>query len=996
MKHIIRNVKTQHVIAFALLLIIAFAIWFEGPLLTFNNQQPLLPASKRIYLIMTIFVLVGFIHWLLMPQEKSSNLPSTSPTPESKNKIQLLKGRFIGAIQFLKKTSISRQGKMTSLASLPWFLVIGPNQAGKTTLLANATVNYILTKQFKQEKILSSDSCDWWATRDLVLVDIPGSYLKEQDQFLWNHFIHLIKKHRGHHGVNAVVLALPFPELIKKQNLKQKKQLVADIKTKILQLHQQFSDQITVYLVITKCDLLPGFADFFGNCSAEELTQPWGITLPTLKNQENLYDTFIVRFNALIKKLNTQLITRLHNERNALARPAIKDFPLQMERLKETTYNFLRALALPELRLHGVYLTSAAQLNEDAKPAEAQLINPASHQALQLLKAPLTPSKGYFIRQMIQQGLLSSANQAQPIVEKEWKRRTTYAISATFFVAALILLGRDFQHSLFLTYAIQNDLAQYQLSLQHSDQDNDHFLKTLPLLNSLQTRALRNNTKLSQLAHVLSYYSDKSQKTATAVYTQALQAIILPEIKNVLETYLKSANNANPALLYAALKAYLMLGDPATLQADYVVKTLQQLIATPMDHQTIKSLISHTNAAFAATKTGLTLDPALINETRSQLYNLPKLDLGLVILRNMNNENAKNIIDATDSTIFTNQNAAITPAIFTGALIPVILTEELPIAANEALQGNNVLGKPEILSSEATISAFPQQLRSHYIATYISVWENKLLHTQLTTPTSLSHIDAMISSITGTTSPLLALLKNIQQNTSFAPILTASPTLSALNNLLANAHSEQTSTLYNVFVSLRKLHFNLEKILTSQELGNAAFEAAKNRTLNAENDAITQIHLLAEQNTEPMKSWLNNLATQSWYFVLTEASRYIETQWQINIVTIYHAQITNHYPFDPASSQELDMQQFLNFAGKQGTLANFYQRFLQPFVIDNANQWQWRTIDNQKLPFAPEILSQIQQALKVQNVSKYALFSQGQANPALLKFHLPENLTEKS
>src|SRR6185437_399107 len=95
-------------------------------------------------------------------------------------------------------------GKNIHLNQLPWLLMIGPKSCGKTTLLANAPIPFILSKQFKPDTpkiILPSDNCDWWVTRDLVLVDIPGSFLvskkipdKTMTTGLWSYLLQLIKK----------------------------------------------------------------------------------------------------------------------------------------------------------------------------------------------------------------------------------------------------------------------------------------------------------------------------------------------------------------------------------------------------------------------------------------------------------------------------------------------------------------------------------------------------------------------------------------------------------------------------------------------------------------------------------------------------------------------------------------------------------------------------------------------------------------------------------
>ncbi len=48
---------------------------------------------------------------------------------------------------------INKHGTNINLSELPWQLLIGPPRAGKTTLLANSSINFILAKQFKPEDL---------------------------------------------------------------------------------------------------------------------------------------------------------------------------------------------------------------------------------------------------------------------------------------------------------------------------------------------------------------------------------------------------------------------------------------------------------------------------------------------------------------------------------------------------------------------------------------------------------------------------------------------------------------------------------------------------------------------------------------------------------------------------------------------------------------------------------------------------------------------------
>jgi type VI secretion system protein ImpL len=981
MKQTIVNTCKKQFIPLVLLLCSAILIWINGPILKIGHSTPLLDPMKRLYTIILVILawLLKFIFIDNAPKKTSALEKPTSP--EAQKKLQHLQGRFYGAIEFLKKTIIDKQGKNLNLSRLPWYLFIGPTGSGKTTLLANSNINFILSKQFKVEStknMTPSDNCDWWITRDVVLIDVPGSYLttKTKDapqsaiyHYLWRQLLSLIKKCHGKDQLQGIVIALHLPEIIK-QERSQKNQIIYDIKKRIMELTDQFGKQLPIHLIITKCDLLPGFTEFFGECSSDEINQTWGITLDG--STDSVIDTFNQRFNALIKRVNKQLIWRLHQERNPNARPYIKDFPLHLERLKETITQLLKALMLPNLPLQGVFLTSSSQEYADEETSYVAATGAPAHfntQALQIMSAPPMPARSYFVRQLILNTLFKTPNQTESAAPTaNWKRRIVYATSASAIITATFFLGHDFQLSIQQAYSIQNDLNNYQLSIQQANQATDRLANALPLLNALQHAANHSADKLS-----LAYYSNKSKQTASRVYQQTLQKIVLPEIKSFFEKYLQTANTQNPENVYGTLKAYLMLSDKEHFQGDYIAKALQQVMPTAAKQTTIAALIPHIQAALNNAKAPLKLDENLITETRKALTNLPSAELGFVILKNMSNNNMDSAISlgthSSNPPIFLTKSVeTIVPTMYTAQNFQSIMADEAHTAATEATQGNWVLGINLIVTSQATINALAAQLRTQYIANYVDIWESLLANLQLATPQNLVEMNNLLGTLTSSNSPLLQLLNTVKENTSFTPILTASPKLQSLSVLLVDTDNHETSALYQIFTNLQKLHAYLNTITDTNDSSKATFAASAERMQNAAPNPLTQIQTIAEQSPEPMKSWLIAISQQTWHFMLQDSAQYIENAWQKEIMPTYHAEIANRYPFNQTATEEVALSQFTAFLGQQGLVANFYQHYFKPFINEIDSGWQWRVVDNQKIPFSDNTITQLSHAASLQRV----------------------------
>ena len=942
-------------------------------MIAWNDYFPLAQAEKRAYVILFIF-LIWVLKFLLLDVDAVNIFQYKDA--HTRKKLLPLQNQFRGAMQFLKKTVITKHGKQVRLNQLPWYLLLGPSQTGKTSLLANSNANFILQRQFQNQNIHNleaSEICNWWVTRDASIIDVPGKYLFSQDKLpastsLWRFFLRMIKKQRGKDGVDGIVITLPLPEFMHQQDTKKQQALQRALFQRLHELQKIFPQTLPYYLVITKCDLLPGFAEYFAELGQDEASQAWGVMLPDPENNEPVHELFVQHFNALIKKLNQQLIYHLHQERNPNARPAIKDFPLQVERLKEAASDFIKKLSTTDLNLslQGVYLQTTAEPETVLLEGDAF----SNQRAVQLFKEPTQASRTYFIKQFITHGLGNMrVDNASAIKKQIWKQRTAFAASIGIISLTAFVLGRDFETGVDKAYSIKNNLSEYQLAIQNFHNPDEHLSKTIELLDTLRKSVKHIGFKLD-FAHLLSFYTDKSQNKAGAIYQQALQNILLPELKNYFEDYLTIPVNKNSDSVYAVLKSYLMLNEVNHRQADFFVNTLTMILPITTDKTAKEHLINHVLLALQSPQ-ALGLNNVVIQKTREFLTATPSAQLGYIILKNINDNNVLSEIDLgvnnTADPIFVSQHIADQlPNMFTAKTLSPILGREVMLAASEAASGNWVLGNSLApRGNTELVTALVDQIRTTYINNYVDVWESLLSNIQLSTATDLTQIDAMILRLISNNSPLLQLLQTLHNNTYYQPIITASPKLQSLG-MLVDKNGPSDNLLYQIFSGLRQMHQYLQPILTAQNRKQAAFEAISYRMKNNVNpDAITQLRIIAEKSPEPIKSWLNKISNDTWHFLMDDASLYINTAWQDQVMRFYHADIANRYPFTPASNNDIDLQRFTIFFGNPGLIYTFYSTHLQPLVDTSAPEWKWKSADNVKLPFSDDALRQIQQALRI-------------------------------
>jgi type IV/VI secretion system ImpK/VasF family protein len=350
----------------------------------------------------------------------SSTFLTTCPT--LMEHIINLETRFQKAVHFLSTRSVKMKGEKVRLSSLPWLLFIGSAHSGKSTLIENSNIKFIANNKADEDTertMLGPKNWHWWVTPESVMIDVGSDYLavSNTDKALtnkpWEFLLDLMMEERGPEGLRGVTLVMSYSEIM--DNVHQY-QLIEDLSQRIHDLTAKFGRDLPFNLVITKCDLIPGFMDFFSDFTNEELYQAWGATLPHPTAEQSLGELMNSRFNQMIKRLNNQLIYRLNQEKdfNFQSKISIQGFPLQVEQLKEELLKIIKGLVKRDhhFTLNGFYLTSATQteVKEDTNNLPQVISSDKFLQSLKIMKAPAASVQSYFVKQLLLHGLISETN----------------------------------------------------------------------------------------------------------------------------------------------------------------------------------------------------------------------------------------------------------------------------------------------------------------------------------------------------------------------------------------------------------------------------------------------------------------------------------------------------------------------------------------------------------------------------------------------------------
>ena len=166
---------------------VAIIIWFLGPRLHLGGAKPLASAASRLILIVAVVVVWGGIKFFRHYRAQRANramaedLVSAQQTAQAagSEEIAALKEHFEAAVAVLKQSRVKGTFGNQFLYELPWYIIIGPPGAGKTTALLNSDLGFPLADRIGLEPVKGvggTRNCEWLFTNEAVLVDTAGRY----------------------------------------------------------------------------------------------------------------------------------------------------------------------------------------------------------------------------------------------------------------------------------------------------------------------------------------------------------------------------------------------------------------------------------------------------------------------------------------------------------------------------------------------------------------------------------------------------------------------------------------------------------------------------------------------------------------------------------------------------------------------------------------------------------------------------------------------------
>lgn len=1013
------KVSAAWLMALAWIVLLAW-IWWKGPAWTLYGEPWLKPLANR-WLATTVWGLLALV-WLTVrivkrlqymeKQQKQYRQEAQDPLSVATNVQQRYLDRWLLRLQ-------RHLDCRHYLWQLPWYLVIGPVSSGKTALLREGFPGDIIYTPDAVRGAEQSIFITPYVGRQAVIFDTDGALteIDEGDSLhrrLREHWLGWLLQKRTRQPLNGLILTLDLPDLLTADK-RRHEHLLQSLRSQLQEIRQSLHARLPVYIVLTKLDLLTGFAAWFHSLNRRDRDRTLGVTF-TLNAYES--DDWRSELNAFWQswgqQMNQALADQMLTQSAQTGRIAAFSFSRQMQGAGECITRLLSALADGEshdICLRGIYLTSSLQRGQ----IDDIFIQSASRQyglgSGSLNAWPLVDTVPYFTRDLFPEVLLAEPNLAGE--NRLWlakSRRRMGLVAGCVAMAGVLLIG-GWHHWYNENYrAGLTVLAQAKafMDVPPPQGTDDTGLLQLPLLNPVRdaTLAYGDWGERSRFADMGLYQGIRVGPYVEQTYLHLLELRYLPALFNGL---IKDLNNAPPESedKLAVLRVIRMLEDKSGRNDDvvkqYMAKRWSEKFRGRRDIQ--GQLMSHLDYALSHTDwhaqrqqgdaDAISLWTPYDKPVTAAQKELSKLPVYQRVYQSLKTR-ALGILPADLS--LRDQTGPTFDRIFISAdddrlIIPQFLTryglqnyfvkQHDELVTLTAMDSWVLALTRNVSYSDADRAEIRRQLTEQYISDYTATWRAGMDNLNVRDYDSLTALTDALEQIISGDQPLQRVLTALRDNTR-PPVLSeriddkertelqAEPQWRLLNRLGQEFASENNvleeqkdkgSTLQAVYQQLTELHRYLLAIQNAPVPGKSALKAVQLRLDQNSSDPVFTTRQMAKTLPAPLNRWVDKLAEQAWHVVVVEAVHYMELDWRDNVVKTFNSQLADKYPFNPRSKEDASLDAFERFFQPGGVLDTFYRQNLMLFV-----EYSQGLSGKDKVIIREDVLRQLDTAQKIRNI----------------------------
>lgn len=807
-------------------------IWWLGPHWVWREYTPLAEMSMRV--LATVLVLTApLLFWALWLRQRYQQLHAERQHAEAVQADPCLP--YIQAQErALNRNLASYLGNARgrrSLYQLPWYLVLGEENAGKTSFITRSGQSFALTRVTKPERKVQDQHLaypvEWWIGDDAVLIDPPGEFISQQGPGdgedgdvptavkharskprldlpdgthgrLWAHLLQWLAEHRSRRALNGIVLVVDIVELLQKSP-EQRTEHAHQLRTRLFELTRELGTRLPLYVVISKVDLLEGFEELFSRLPPTIREEVMGFTfsLDAVDDFDAWFDEFAQRLETFITGLSEQTLDAMAGAQDPQARQRLTSLFGMLSGIRPTLMRFFNDMlgsdrfTTPAL-VRGVFLSSVLQQGQTHNAFVLAAAQPHRMEKPATDAKPQGSSVVYFAQRVFQEAIYPEAGLAGDNIKvARSKRRLLLASSGVAAMGVLLATG-GWQYY----FGVNRDKADNVLAKSHEFSDSDIDAR-------VDTTGRNLLAPLDQIRDAVSVFGDYRQAwpgvtdvglyqgraigpMVDEAYLSLLSRRFLPAIASGVIDSMNAAPEGSSQQL-AALRVYRMIEDRQNRRPKIVEDWMarQWQLAYPGQGQMQAALMQHLAYALKYADADMPQYRERVAQVQQELRKIPMQQRVYMTLKQDAQEHLhtgldlRNEVGPAFDVVY--RPVALSPdqTELQGVTLPPLLTvkgfreyfEPRSEDVTElAMIDQWVLGeRRQIDYSEEDRKALAVRLRTLYSADYVDNWRRALNQFSVTDFDDLTHAVTVLEQVTGPAAPLRRLLETVRDNSVLYP-----------------------------------------------------------------------------------------------------------------------------------------------------------------------------------------------------------------------------------
>lgn len=985
-----------------LALLLCVLLWWIGPLIAIGIYRPLISPRVRVIVVMLVLcwalwpLISSFLAWLFRHVRSLREVAEKS-TPRDR-----VTARFHDALRTLQLVGLANQRNAWQqiwyrlgrgyIAEKPWFLVVGPQGCGKTSLICESGESFLLAERYGVRQTVDvgpTQDCNWWLTQSAVYIDTCGEWLQlngisNEAAGARDTLLRLIKRHRRIQGIDGIVLCLDARWL--STSTTKRKSVIDAMRVRLLDTATTFRSDLPVYFYISHLDQIAGGETFLAMLSDSVLQKGLGFSLNQAGAGETLSAQCEVLYRELLARVSQHVLELVHDAPDPESRKQLLLFTESLGALGIPLYSLLEQV-FPQAsvgyrcHLRQVWLGSAVALNASDS---------------------LYDEDGAGVHEVRPCGALY-----QPGLTYAWQERGVLRLASRGWlgVSKLVLYGQYVQ--VFLVLALLLSLlgvhylweSDYIAFIGARFDETKRIVREAPGTNRSRDEVVSAYEQMGYMnvqlwGEVSPFFNPFIEhqlinNAAKKTYHRHLLQIFWPALEHYITDELQNAVADPNQDDYSTLKVYLMLGKAEHRSSealiDWFMARWGQLVIHGDTDMNKEVFATHLREMFS-----LTDAPELkMNEDLLRLARLKAMDIPMQVrvVRRVEEKSLHAPIENISLAEAAGPNVSLMlrrksratvtdathPGFYTRAAYHDVFLPKLDDAVSEVIDEESWVLRDSVKGDKnhdslASAQKLADEAKKLYLTEYADHWDGFVHDVRVRPISGLEDAAILARQLSDPSSPLVNLIRFVVRETSLSGYSQGN-SASWFDNKRNNIENQRLDILRDIsgersrsrlsperavddrFEMLHRLGYQLHPTANdSYDPLTRVFEGLYNQlstlsiSLRAgqvvpDNDALKRLQLDASRLPEPVRSVIKDLLHVGEIQTVRQSRRNLGKGASFLASGLCNGSIGGRYPFFRNAKEEVGVDDFSRMFGPSGAMQTFFDEKLAAFVDADSQKW---------------------------------------------------------